>query len=133
MENSEIVKKLFECFGSGDIPGAMNLFAEEVEFQSPVTGSAHKYITWSDKRTSKSEIGAFFMEMNEKVQPEKMVIKKIISEGKRVVVEGRNAGSARSTGKRYEHDWVMLFDLEKGKIVRNLHFYDPADVERAFE
>jgi len=49
-----------------------------------------------------------------------------------VVIEGRNRGIARITGRTYEHDWVMIFTLCNGKIVRFRHYYDTADVLVAF-
>jgi hypothetical protein len=38
----------------------------------------------------------------------------------------------KSTGRTYEHDWVMVFTLRKGKIVRFRHYYDTADIVVAF-
>ncbi len=56
----------------------------------------------------------------------------VIAQGDRVIVEGRNRGTVRSTGRDYEHDWVMVFAVLGGKIVRNWHYYDTADVLVAF-
>jgi ketosteroid isomerase-like protein len=131
-ENIDLVKNLFELFGKGDIPSAMDLFAEKVEFQSPVTGSKHKHISWSRIRRNKSEIGAFFQELNEKVQLEEMIVSSFTAQDERVVVEGKNQGMVRSTGKGYKHDWVMTFEIRDGKITKNLHYYDTADLESAF-
>ena len=33
------------------------------------------------------------------------------TQGDRVVVEGKNRGVVRSTGRACEHDWVMVFEL----------------------
>ncbi len=51
--------------------------------------------------------------------------------GDRVVVEGSNQGTVMATGERYEHDWVMVFTIQNGKVVRFRHFYDPSDIETA--
>lgn len=55
------------------------------------------------------------------------------AQGNRVVVEGRNRGTARTTGRTYEHDWVLIFTLDDGKVVRFRHYYDTADVSAAFK
>ena len=73
-DNIATVKKLFEFFGKGNIPAAMDLFSDKVVFQSPVTRSRHKHISWSKIRKNKKEIGSFFMELNQKVQLEEMVV-----------------------------------------------------------
>jgi len=131
--NVSTVKKLFEHFGKGNIPAAMDLFDEKVEFQSPVTRTSHKHISWSAIRRNKNQIGSFFQELNQKVQLEEMVVSVITAQNDRVVVEGRNRGKVMSTGKAYEHDWVMIFEVIEGKITKNLHYYDTADLEVAFE
>jgi ketosteroid isomerase-like protein len=35
------------------------------------------------------------------------------------------------TGERYVHDWVMVFTIRDGKVVRFRHFYDPGDIAAA--
>ncbi len=49
----------------------------------------------------------------------------------RVVVEGSNAGTVVATGERYDHDWVVVFTVKDGRVVRFRHFYDPGDLEMA--
>ena len=49
----------------------------------------------------------------------------------RVVVEGSNSGIVVATGERYDHDWVMVFTIRDGNIVRFRHFYDPGDIKAA--
>jgi ketosteroid isomerase-like protein len=48
-----------------------------------------------------------------------------------VVVEGRNKGTVLATGETYDHEWVMVFTIRDGKVVRFRDFYDPADIEAA--
>jgi uncharacterized protein len=50
----------------------------------------------------------------------------------RVVVEGRNRGTVLATGQPYEHEWVMVFTIRGGQVVRFRHYYDPADIAHAF-
>ncbi len=57
---------------------------------------------------------------------------KFTAQGNRVVVEGRNRGTARTTGRTYEHDWVMIFTMHDSKVIRFRHYYDTADVLEAF-
>jgi ketosteroid isomerase-like protein len=66
------------------------------------------------------------------VQVEEMVVSVITAQNDRVVVEGRNRGKVTSTGKAYEHDWVMVFEVIGGKITKNMNYYDTADLEGAF-
>lgn len=74
----------------------------------------------------------FFKELNQKSKLEPFEDMKFIAQNNRVVLEGMNRGSVKSTGKSYEHNWIMVFDIKDGKIVKHRHYYDTADIEPAF-
>lgn len=131
-ENIKVVKRLFEAFGKGDIQGALNTFAENVDFQSPVTCHAHPEMSWAKPRYSRGEVAAFFKELAEKTQVRSMEPREFTAQGDRVIVEGKNTGIVKSTGRSYEHDWVMVFTIRDGKIIKHRHYYDTADVLVAF-
>jgi ketosteroid isomerase-like protein len=131
-QNIQVVKRLFEAFSKGDIQGALNTFAENVDFQSPVTRHAEPQISWAKPRHSPGEVAAFFKEMAEKMQVRSMEPIEFTAQGDRVAVEGKNTGIVKSTGRSYEHDWAMVFTIRDGKIVRHRHYYDTADLLFAF-
>jgi ketosteroid isomerase-like protein len=131
-QNVELAKKLFEAFGRGDIPGAMEFFAEEIDFRSPVTRTIHETLTWAHPRHNRQEVMQFFAEMSAEVAPEPFEVLKIIAQGEHIAVEGRNRGTVRSTGKEFIHDWVMILSFRNGKIARCYHYYDSADILAGF-
>ncbi len=131
-ENVQIVQQMFAALGQGDLNAALDNFAEDVDFRSPVTRVKSAEISWATPRHSREEVAAFFIEVHEKVRLERMEVSEITAEGDRVVVEGKNRGIVNSNGRAYEHDWVMLFTLRDGKIIRNWHYYDTADIAAAF-
>ena len=131
-ENVDVIKRMFKAFGQGDIPAVLDIFSEDIEFQSPVTRVEHAEISWARPRRGREQVAQFFKELAEKVQPEPFEVLEIIAQEDKVVVEGRNRGNVKSTGRTYEHDWVMIFTLRKGKITRFRHYYDTADILAAF-
>jgi ketosteroid isomerase-like protein len=131
-ENVKVVQQMFVAFNRRDLPGALNTLADDVYWQSPVTRGESKEISWSKPRHNRQEVALFFKDLFEKVQPERMETLGFTAQGDRVIVEGKNRGTARSTGRTYEHDWVMVFTLKEGKIKRLLHYYDTADIIAAF-
>jgi len=131
-QKERVVRRLFEAFGRGDIPAAMELFGEDVEFRSPVTRTRHDILTWARPRRGRREVLQFFSEMGAEVAPEPFQVLGMISKGDTVVVEGRNSGTVRSTGTRFTHDWVMVFSFRDGKITRNDHYYDSAGLLAAY-
>jgi len=132
LKNVQTIKEHFEAFGRGDMQSALSIVAEDVDWQSPVTRTQPKEITWAAPRHNREEVIQFFKELADKVQPEKFEVIGFIAQGDKVVVEGRNQGQIKSTGLSYEHDWVMVFTVRDGKIVRHRHYYDTADVLAAF-
>jgi ketosteroid isomerase-like protein len=131
-QNIQVVKRLFEAFGKGDVQGALNTFAENVDYQSPVTRHAHPEMSWAKPRHSRREVAAFFKELAEKTQVRSMEPREFTAQGDRVIVEGKNTGIVKSTGRSYEHDWVMVFTIRDGKIIKHRHYYDTGDVLVAF-
>ena len=131
-ENVRVVQKLFAAFGQANIPSALDILAEDVDWQSPVRRSPPSEISWAKPRHGRAEVAKFFRELSEKMQIELMETLEFTAQGDRVVVEGRNRGSVRSTGRTYEHDWVMVFTVRGGKIVTHRHYYDTADILVAF-
>jgi len=131
-ENVQVVQQLFAAFGQGNIAAVLQMLAEDVDYQSPVTRTEPVEISWAKPRHSREEVALHFKELAEKVQPEPFEQLEFTAQGDRVVVEGRNRGTVRSTGRTYEHDWVMVFTLRDGKIVRYRHYYDTADIIAAF-
>lgn len=132
-ENVPVVQQFFANFGQGNLPAALDTLAEDVDWQSPVTRTEPEEISWAKPRHSREEVAAFFKEMLEKVQPERLETLDFTAQGDRVIVEGRNRGTVKSTGRTYEHDWVMVFTLLKGKIIKLRHYYDTADIVVAFQ
>jgi ketosteroid isomerase-like protein len=131
-DNIQVVQAHLAAFGRGDIDGALAVVAEEVDWQSPATRTPNGLMPWSAIRRTRAEVGQFFADMGAHAAPEAFEIFAITAQGDRVVLEGRNRGRARSTGRSYEHDWVMVLTVQDGLIVRARHYYDTADVLAAF-
>lgn len=131
-ENIQLIKDHFAAFGRGDLQTAINMIEDEVDWQSPVTQNQSEEISWAKPCHNKKEVIEFFQELNKEVQPEKFEIKGFVAQRDKVVVEGRNQGMSRLTGKKYGHDWIMIFTIHDGKIVRHRHYYDTSDIISAF-
>ncbi len=131
-DNVAVVREFFATLERGDLPGVIEFVGEEIDWQSPVTRTHPPEIPWSSIRRTKQEVAAFFKELGQNVKPEGFELFKISSQDDRVVVEGKNRGTVRKTGRAYEHEWVMIFSIRDNKISRFRHYYDTADLVGAF-
>lgn len=131
-ENVQRIQEHFTAFGKGDFSAVLDTIAEDVDWQSPATRSIKEEMPWAKPRHSREEVSSFFKELLDNVQPKKFEIFQFTAQDDRVIVEGMNSGKVKSTGCAYEHDWVMVFTLRDGEIVRHRHYYDTADILMAF-
>lgn len=99
-ENVSVVQEFYAALEKGNLPGAVDLIAEEVDWQSPVTRTHPPEIPWSSIRRTKQEVEAFFRELCQTVKPEGFELSQITAQDDRVVVEGKTR--ARCT-KMAEH------------------------------
>ena len=123
-----VVREFYATLERGNLPGVIDLVGEEVDWQSPVTRTHPPEIPWSSIRRTKQEVAAFFKELGQHVKPEGFELLEITAQDDGVVVEGKNRGTVRKTGRTYEHEWVMIFSVRDDKIVRFRHYYDTADL-----
>ena len=129
MNNTEIVQKGYECFGTGDIEGLLSLFSEDITWTVPEIENA----PFAGKRTGTSSIAEFFSQLVEAEDLTRFEPLEFIAEGDKVVVLGESQATVRSTGKTYETDWVHVFHLRDGKVKEFTEFFDNAAAARAFQ
>lgn len=129
MDNTQIVKQAYENFGSGNIDGLIDLFAEDINWKIPeVNGSPLNAVT-----NGSENVREFFGLLGATEEFTNFEPKEFISEGDKVVVLGSSAGKVISTGQNFETDWVHIFTFNDGKITSFLEFFDNAVMERAYQ
>jgi hypothetical protein len=127
--NVEFVKSFFAAFGRGDIDFVIEAHDSEVVSEAPVSLSST--LPWAGVRHGRGGVVEYFRDILKTVRPEPFEDLVFTASGDRVVVEGRNKGTVLATGETYDHEWVMVFTIRDGKVVRFRDFYDPADIEAA--
>ena len=58
--------------------------------------------------------------------------REFIGQGDQVAVVGHYRGKANPTGKSYASDWVMVFEIRNGKVMRFREFTDSAQLVRVY-
>lgn len=131
-KNIQIVKDLFAALNRGDLQALLNGIADAVDWRSPVTDTIADPISWAKPRRSREDVSAFFKELFVKVKLLELKPLLYTAQDDRVFVEGTSRGIVNSTGREYTSNWVMVITMLNGKCVRLHHYYDTADVSKAF-
>ena len=129
MNNTEIVQKGYECFGTGDIEGLLSLFSEDITWSVPEIENA----PFAGTRSGTPAVGEFFTQLGEAEEITRFEPLEFVAEGDKVIVLGESAATVRSTGKSYETEWVHVFHLHDGKVTEFKEFFDNAAATRAFQ
>ena len=123
MNNIQVVQKVYECFGRGDIPGILELLADDVVFDDNAAfwiDGQPKLVPFSGRVEGKNNIPGFFQKMQETTEIKKFEPKKFFENGNDVIALCNLAGRFKTDGTEGENVWVMLWNIENGKV-KNLH------------
>jgi ketosteroid isomerase-like protein len=117
-ENNEVIRSGYEAFARQDIPGVLERFAEDIEWDVPESlpnGGVHR---------GHDGVSAFFASIADaygelRVEPDEY----IDAEGDRVVVRGHHRGRGHN-GAEFEADFVHIWTVRDGKAAT---FFEVAD------
>ncbi len=129
MNNTEIVKEAYNNFGSGNIDGLIELFAEDIKWTMPdINGSPFDSVI-----NGRENVRNFFGTLSETEEFTNFEPKEFIADGDKVVVLGSASGKIIPTGRDFEIDWVHIYTVDEGKITNFVEFFDTAEMERAYQ
>ena len=126
--NVKIVRRLYESFGKRDIDSVLGLLSPEVEWGepdnpfNPAAGTRYGHAGFLEWLTIGREAEEILV-----LNPEKF-----LTDSDSVAVIGYTKCLAKPTAKIYETEFVHLFTLKDGKIVRFREFFDTYAAAEAF-
>ena len=129
-QNTKIVQAGYAAFGSRNIPALLDLLDDSIVWQG-VVGSSPEVLT-SGVRNGKAAVAEFFKVIAEHQTFNAFEPRQFVAQGDTVVVLGHYDVTHNATGGRVDSDWVMVFKVTNGKIVRFQEFSDSAAVNAAW-
>ena len=116
----QTIQQVYGEFGKGNVPGVLNLLHDDVSWSDP----GYPEIPYAAKRNGKDEVMNFFIEMSSTVTFSQFEPRLFLNDGNFVVVKGFFAGKGNATGKTFESDWVMIWEVVDGKVKSYEAFVD---------
>lgn len=118
---TEMIIKMFYDIQFGKKEGNIaELFADTVDWDLP--GNKEKF-PWTGKRHTKNEVAAFFQELSKNVESKKFEIDFISVNGQNATAAGRLSSKILKYDKIFDTEFVVIFKVINGKIVK-YHFLE---------
>jgi uncharacterized protein len=130
-ENTKLVKDAYAAFQRGDIQAVLATLSDDVEWQAVI--GTEGVVPTSGLRRGRAGVGEFFQQLSTSTTFEAFEPREFIAQGDQVAVIGRYKGKALPTGKLYDSEWVMVFTVRNGKVVRFREFADSRQLVAAFQ
>lgn len=128
-ENVQVVQDLYAAFGRGDIPGVLDLLAEDVDWHF---NGRSEDIPFAGRWQDRAAMMDFFQIVGETCEVLAFGPNEVIALGEHVLSLGHERVRVRATGHEFESDWAHLFTVQNGAVVRVREFYDTAVLAQAF-
>jgi ketosteroid isomerase-like protein len=127
-ENKRVVRSIFEAFGRGDVPGVLAYVSEDVSWKAP----GPETVPYFGDRSRHAGAAEFFTQLGTNVDFEHFEPGAFVAEGDRVVVLGRERGRVKRTGKTFDNEWALVFQLDGGKVTSFQCYENTAAIAEAF-
>ena len=127
-DNKRVVQIVFEKFGTGDVPGLLEMITEDAEWAAP----GPEVVPYFGERRGRDGALEFFKQLGSNVEFERFEPGDFIAEGDRVVVLGFERGRVRRTGKTFDNRWALVFTIRDGMIAGLRIYENTAAIAEAF-
>ncbi len=119
--NVDTIRQAYEAFARQDMEALFGAFAPDITWSTPDS------VPWGGTFKGHDELVGFFQGVGEALGELRAEPERFIDGGDAVVVQGHHRGTAPN-GNDYDVAWVMVWDLEDGKVVRFQEAIDSAPI-----
>ncbi len=126
--NVDIIRAGYGDFLSGNIPGVLERFADEIDVE--IAGAPE--VPYGGTYRSRTELASFFQRLNETVTISVFEPREYFANGDRVVTLGHYEGKVKRNDAPFAGDWAMAWTLRDGRIVGMQELTDPAQLRKGF-
>ena len=128
--NVEVVQNAYAAFLRGDVEGVLALVDDNVDWHG-VKGT-EGVAPHSGPRKGRAAVQEFFRQVAESTEFTRFEPREFIAQGDQVAVVGEYSARVKGTGRSIASDWVMVFTLRDGRVVRFREWTDSAQLVRAY-
>ena len=128
-ENIRLAQQAYASFQSGDIQSLIGLMSEEIKWELPEIEG----VSFAGKRSGRDQVAEFFSSLADQQDVLEFSPTDFIAQGDKVAVQGSYRWRVKATGREYGGDWVHVFTVRDGRIVRFQEYMDTAAAANAYQ
>jgi ketosteroid isomerase-like protein len=128
-QNVLTVQQAFQNFLTGNVQGIVDACTDDITWGSYYDPS----VPFSKTYQGKSGVGEFFATLGASADYKRFDTNEFFADDSSVLVKGHHEAVARSTGKTFDHDFMMHFKLRDGKIFYFFSYINILDEVKAFQ
>ena len=115
-----VVQQAYEAFGRGDVPALLALVGDDVDWKFCGT----RGLPYTGEFRGKDQVGQWFASIPTVEDVQAFEPREFIEAREYVTVLGWERTAAKPSGKVFETEWVHVFTVRNGHIVRFWGMYD---------
>ncbi len=119
--SGDVVRSVYEAFGRGDVGAVLGAFDPEIRWQE---AEHFAYADGNPYVGPEAVAEGVFQRILSDVDEFVVAPGRFIDGGDAVAVEGRYRGTSKATGARIDAQFVHVWDVRDGKIVRFQQYTD---------
>ena len=126
MDNVQIIKNGYECFATGNIPGLLANFDENIQWTE-----AEGFPYGGTYTGANAIVENVFMKLGSEWEGFSAVPEEILDAGETIVALGHYGGKYKATGKSIKVPFAHVWTLRGDKIVKFVQYTDTLKVSEA--
>jgi ketosteroid isomerase-like protein len=126
MDNKQIIEHGYQCFKTGDVPGLLGNFDENIEWTE-----AEGFPYGGTYTGANAIVENVFMKLGTEWEGFSAVPDEILDAGDRIVALGHYGGKYNASGKSMKVPFAHVWTLRDGKIVKFVQYTDTLKVSEA--
>lgn len=125
--NTQMLRSLYEAFGRGDVPAVMAMFDQNLVWEE---AESSRYADGNPYRGPQAVATGVFQRLGGEWNAFRVTPQEFIDGGDRVVVLGRYDGRYKASGAPLNAQFVHVWTMRSGKVIRFQQFTDTAQFAR---
>ena len=129
-ENEQIVREAYAAYLRADLAAVLNICSEDTEWRA--CGPPER-LPYAGVHRGRAAVKRYFAILDDAEESDNLVPREFITKDDKVIVFGEYSARVNANGRRFATDFVHVFTLRGGKIVKFSDSYDTARAVEAYE